>query len=166
MKKKYIAQLPLFYISIFGLFHSSQASENTIEGFWFASGAIIEIKVCEELICAEVIHVITDEGVDPSTVLDENNDNEELRDRPLIGINMFDGFSKELISNQSLEGGRIYDPRRGKFYSSELSLLENGNLLVEGCLLFICDGEEWFPLEVTINSDGSRQATFKNPPEV
>ncbi|GIT21085.1 MAG: hypothetical protein CM1200mP40_07670 [Gammaproteobacteria bacterium] len=77
---------------------------------------------------------------------------------------MFDGFSKELISNQSLEGGRIYDPRRGKFYSSELSLLENGNLLVEGCLLFICDGEEWFPLEVTINSDGSRQATFKNPP--
>ena len=70
MKKKYLAQISLFCIAIFGLFHPSQASENTIEGFWFASGAIIEINVCEELICAEVIHVITDEGVDQSTVLD------------------------------------------------------------------------------------------------
>ena len=165
MVSKYLAQVSLFWIVAFWGFHLSRASENTIEGFWFASGAIIEIKVCEELICAEVIHVITDEGVDPSTVLDENNDNEELRDRPLIGINMFNGFSKELLSNQNLEGGRIYDPRRGRFYDAKLSLLENGNLLGEGCLLFICDGEEWFPLEVTVNPDGSRQATFKNNPE-
>jgi len=41
-------------------------------------------------------------------------------------------------------------------------MLENGNLLVEGCLLFICDGEEWFPLEVTISPDGSRQAIPKD----
>ena len=150
----------------FWVFHLSRASENTIEGFWFASGTIIEIKVCEELICAEILTVITDEGVDPSTVLDENNDQEELRDRPLIGINMFDGFPKELLSTQSFEGGRIYGPGRGRFYEAELSLLGNGNLLVEGCLLFICDGEEWFPLDVTINPDGSRQATFKNAPEV
>ena len=165
MVSKYLAQVSLFCIVAFEGFHLSRASENTIEGFWFASGTLVEIKVSEELICAEVIHVITDEGVDPTTVLDENNDQEELRDRPLIGINMFDGFSKELLSNQNLEGGRIYDPRRGRFYDAELSLLENGNLLVEGCLLFICDEEEWFPLEITVNPDGSRQATFKNNPE-
>ena len=165
MIRKPLTQALLFYITTFGFSHLSRAAENTIEGFWFASGALVEIKVCEELICAEVIHVITDEGVDPTTVLDENNNQEELRDRPLIGINMFDGFSKELLSNQNLEGGRIYDPRRGRSYDAELSLLENGNLLVEGCLLFICDGEEWFPLEVTVNPDGSRQATFKNNPE-
>ena len=71
-------------------------------------------------------------------------------------------IKKELLLNKTLKGGRIYDPRRGKFYNAELSMLENGNLFVEGCLLFLCDGEEWLPLEVTINPDGSRQATPKD----
>ena len=151
----------LVAISFWGFSYSSQASENSIEGFWFASGSIVEIKVCQQFICAEVVHVITEEGTDPLTVLDENNDERKLRNRALIGINLFDGFEKELLSDETIKGGRIYDPRRGKFYSAELAMLENGNLLVEGCLLFICDGEEWFPLVVTINPDGSRQATPK-----
>ena len=151
----------LVAISFWSLSYSSQASENSIEGFWFASGSIVEIKVCQQFICAEVVHVITEEGTDPLTVLDENNDERKLRNRALIGINLFDGFEKELLSDETIKGGRIYDPRRGKFYSAELAMLENGNLLVEGCLLFICDGEEWFPLVVTINPDGSRQATPK-----
>ena len=79
----------------------------------------------------------------------------------MVGINLFDGFEKELLSDKTIKAGRIYDPRRGKSYSAELTMLENGNLLVEGCLLFICDGEEWLPLIVTINPDGSRQATPK-----
>ncbi|MBT5542035.1 MAG: hypothetical protein HOK34_04320, partial [Gammaproteobacteria bacterium] len=44
-------------------------------------------------------------------------------------------------------------------------LLDNGNIEVEGCILFICDGEEWQPLLVTYNSDGTRNATLKNIPE-
>jgi len=159
---KFLPKITLIAISSFGFFYSSQASENTIEGYWFASGSLIEIKVCEELICAEIVHVISDEGVDPLTILDENNTDRELRTRTLVGINLFDGFQKELLLNKTLKGGRIYDPRRGKFYNAELSMLENGNLFVEGCLLFLCDGEEWLPLEVTINSDGSRQATPKD----
>lgn len=151
----------LVTISFWSLSYLSQASENSIEGFWFASGSIVEIKVCQRFICAEVVHIITEEGTDPLTVLDENNDYEELRSRALIGINLFDGFEKELLSDETIKGGRIYDPRRGKFYNAELAMLENGNLLVEGCVLFICDGEEWFPLVVTINPDGSRRATPK-----
>ena len=114
------------------------------------------------MICAEIVHVITEDGIDPLTVLDENNREEELRDRPLIGINMFDGFRKEQLLNNILDGGKIYDPRRGRFYDAELSLLESGNLLVEGCLLFICDGEEWLPLDVSVNPDGSHNATLRN----
>ena len=154
---KLLGALVLIYISF-----NAYAEENTIEGFWASSGAIIEVKVCQELICAEIVHVITEDGIDPSTVLDVNNREEELRDRPLIGINMFDGFRKEQLLNNSLDGGKIYDPRRGRFYDAELSLLESGNLLVEGCLLFICDGEEWLPLDVTVNPDGSRNATLRN----
>ena len=61
---------------------------------------------------------------------------------------------------------QINHPRRGKFYNAELAMLENGNLFVEGCLLFICDGEEWLPLVVTINPDGSRQATPKGKQDI
>ena len=148
-------------ISFWSLFYLSQAAENAIEGFWFASGSIVEIKVCQKFICAEVVHIVTEDGTDPLTILDENNDDRELRSRALVGINLFDGFEKELLSDKTIKGGRIYDPRRGKSFSAELTMMENGNLLVEGCLLFICDGEEWLPLTVTINLDGSKQATPK-----
>ena len=56
---KFLSKVTLIAISSFGFFYSSQASENTIEGYWFASGSLIEIKVCEELICAEIVHVIS-----------------------------------------------------------------------------------------------------------
>ena len=75
-------------------------------------------------------------------------------------------WHENVLFYSNSKGGRLYDPRRGKFYSAELAMLENGNLLVEGCLLFICDGEEWFPLEVTINPDGSRQATPKGKQDI
>jgi len=98
---KIFSKVTLIAISSFGFFYSSQASENTIEGYWFASGSLIEIKVCEELICAEIVHVISDEGIDPLTILDENNTNRELRIRTLVGINLFDGFQKELLLKNS-----------------------------------------------------------------
>lgn len=159
---QYATKPLLSFVALFAFTHLLQASENTIEGYWFSSGSIIEIKVCEQLICAEILALITEEEIDPLTVLDDNNTDRDLRERTLVGINLFDGFQKELLLNETLKGGRIYDPRRGRFYNAELTLLENDNLLVEGCLLFICDGEEWLPLEVTINPDGSRQATLKS----
>ena len=44
-------------------------------------------------------------------------------------------------------------------------LNEDGTLRVEGCLAFICDGEEWQPLIVKINEDGSKEAILKNSPQ-
>ena len=111
-------KISLIAISFWSLFYLSQASEDSIEGFWFASGSIVEIKACQQFICAEVMHIITEEGTDPLTVLDENNDDRELRSRALIGINLFDGFEKELLSDETIKGGRIYDPRSCLLYTS------------------------------------------------
>lgn len=112
-------KMPLIAVSFWSLFSLSQAAENAIEGFWFASGSIVEIKVCEKFICAEVVHIVTEDDTDPLTILDENNDDRELRSRALVGINLFDGFEKELLSDKTIKGGRIYDPRRDKSYSAE-----------------------------------------------
>ena len=70
---------------------------------------------------------------------------------------------KRNINNQKIfKGGKIYDPRSGNTYKSNLYLSQDGILKVEGCLAFICDGEEWQPLIVKINEDGSREAILKN----
>ena len=136
--------------------------EKTIIGYWLTSESVVEVKSCGDQICAEIIHLLVEEGIDPKSVLDENNVNANLRSRLLIGINLLEGFKNKIDSDGSIRGGKIYNPRDGRFYKSKLKLLNNGNLKVEGCLLFFCDGEEWRPLTVTFNEDGSHSAEIKN----
>ena len=164
-KKNYVKYFTLSLAVFLSLNLPLQASVDTIEGYWLSSGSIIEVDICDEFICAEISHVFVSEGTDPLTILDENNSIKELQKRPLVGVNLFEGFKKELISNKVLKGGRIYNPSDGKSYKAKLTLLKNNNLEVQGCLLFVCDGEEWQPLIVTFNPDGSRQATLKSKQE-
>ena len=142
-----------------------QTAEESIVGYWLAPQSIFEIKNCDGALCAEIVQIFVAEGVDPKSILDSNNMDPELQSRPLIGINIFEGFNGEFDSKNTLKGGKIYNPRDGKTYKSRLRLLDNGNLRVEGCVLFFCGGDEWQPLTVTINLDGSRTAVLKNTPE-
>ena len=142
-----------------------QTAEESIVGYWLAPQSIFEIKNCDGALCAEIVQIFVEEDVDPKSILDSKNMDPELQSRPLIGINIFEGFNGEFNSKNTLKGGRIYNPRDGKSYKSRLRLLDNGNLRVEGCVLFICDGDEWRPLTVTINPDGSHTAVLKNIPE-
>ena len=146
-------------------FQQAQTAEESIVGYWLALDSIFEIKNCDGALCAEIVQVFVEEGVDPKSILDINNMDPELQSRPLIGINIFEGFNGEFDSKNTLKGGRIYNPRDGKTYKSRLRLLDNGNLRVEGCVLFFCGGDEWRPLTVTINPDGSRTGVLKNTPE-
>ena len=164
-KKNYVKYFTLSLAVFLSLNLPLQASVDTIEGYWLSSGSIIEVNICDEFICAEISHVFVSEETDPLTILDENNSIKELQERPLVGVNLFEGFKKELISNKVLKGGRIYNPSDGKSYKAKLTLLKNNNLEVQGCVLFVCDGEEWQPLIVTFNPDGSRQATLKSKQE-
>ncbi len=164
-KKNYVKYFTLCLVVFLSINYSLQASEDTIEGYWFSSSSIIEIKVCDEFICAEISHVFASEGTDPLTVLDEKNSNNDLQNRPLVGINLFEGFKKEKILNKVLKGGKIYNPSDGNSYKAKLTLLKNNILQVQGCVLFVCDEEEWQPLIVTFNPDGSRQARLKNKQE-
>jgi uncharacterized protein (DUF2147 family) len=61
--------------------------------------------------------------------LDSNNQNEALRSRPLVGIELMKDF---LFDNDKWTGGRIYDPKNGKTYECEISLAEDGKLHVRG----------------------------------
>ena len=156
----------LNFYSIFFLiiFSANLSSEEGIFGYWLTSGSIVKIETCNNSICGEIATVFTEEGVDPESILDENNKDKSKRERPIVGINILSDFSIEKSDQKIFKGGKIYDPRSGNTYKSNLYLNEDGTLKVEGCLAFICDGEEWQPLIVKIKEDGTKEAILKNSP--
>lgn len=54
--------------------------------------------------------------------LDTENPEEELRSRPLMGLNLVSGFE---FDDDQWEDGEIYDPKEGKTYSCRMRLKGN-----------------------------------------
>jgi uncharacterized protein (DUF2147 family) len=136
----------------------SSESKETMEGYWLTSQSIVQVKNCDKNLCATIEHLFVDDDIDPKSIMDSNNKKRSLRDRPLIGINLLEDFPSSTLGMKVLKNGKIYDPGRGRVFKSNLYLLDDGTLKVEGCLISICDHEIWQPLVVTINEDGTRTA--------
>jgi len=62
--------------------------------------------------------------------IDRNNPDPELRDRPLLGLQIIDSF--EYVGNDQWKHGRVYDPARGKTYRCQMKLNEDGTLKFRG----------------------------------
>ena len=131
-----------------------------ILGYWLTSQSIVLVEKCNDELCATIEHIFVEEGVDPESILDTNNRDKSQRERTIKGINLISGF-KYASGSKEYKGGKIYDPGRGRVFKSNIYLLDNKNLKVEGCLMRLCGHEEWKPLIVTIDSDGSRNAVLK-----
>ena len=157
--KKYILFLILSFLN------SNIFADDNIFGYWLTSGSIVEIENCNNQVCGKIVTVFVEEGVDPESILDENNKDKSLRKRTIIGIDLLSEFEIKNKDQKTFKGGRIYDPRSGNSYKSNLYLNDNGILKVEGCLAFICDGEEWQRLIVQFNEDGTKEAILKNSPQ-
>ena len=137
---------------------TSSESNKTMEGYWLTSQSIVQVKKCDKNLCATIEHLFVDDDIDPKSIMDSNNKKRSLRDRPLIGINLLQEFPSNALGKKVLKDGKIYDPGRGRVFKSNLYLLDDGTLKVEGCFMGICDHEIWQPLVVTINEDGTRTA--------
>ena len=61
---------------------------------------------------------------------DVNNPDPMLRSRPLIGLELFEGFRYD--GDGEWSGGTIYDPNNGKTYSCKLKLIGPDRLKVRG----------------------------------
>ena len=146
--------LTLLAISTF----TSAGPNKTMEGYWLTSQSIVQVKNCDKNLCATIEQLFVDDDTDPKSIKDSNNKKRSLRERPLIGINLLEEFPSNALGKKVLKNGKIYDPGRGRVFKSNLYLLDDGTLKVEGCLMGICDHEIWQPLVVTINEDGTRTA--------
>ena len=129
-------------------------------GYWLTSQSIVQVKECDQSLCAIIEVIFVDDGTAQESILDNNNKDKSLRKRSLVGINLISDFVYKEGSTK-LSGGKIYDPGRGRTFKANIYLLQNGNLKVEGCLLRMCGHEEWKPVNVMFNDDGTRTATLK-----
>jgi len=154
-----------YFISFLVLCSFYINSDEGIFGYWLTSESIVKIENCNNLVCGKIETIFVDDGTDPKSILDENNKNKSLRDRTLVGIDLLGEFEIKNNNQKIFKGGKIYDPRSGNTYKYNLYFRHVGILKVDGCLSFICVGEEWQPLIVKINEDGSREAIFKNSPQ-
>ena len=115
-KSVYLLILAFLSINIFS------ESNNRFLGYWLTSASIVHVKDCEHSLCATIEHIFVDEGVDPKSILDENNRDKSLRSRPLVGVNLLDQFKFVDKDLTELKGGKIYDPGRGRIFKSNLYL--------------------------------------------
>ena len=77
-----------------------------------------------------------------ATKTDEKNPNEDLRRKPILGLEILKDF---VFDGEKWTDGNIYDPKSGKTYSCNITLKKDGNLNIRGYigLSFIGRSEVW-----------------------
>lgn len=73
--------------------------------------------------------------------LDVKNDDESLRDRPLLGIDVV--WDPKHEGGGEWDDGQIYNSSDGDSYDSEMEEIDANTLKVSGCVWFICKEQTW-----------------------
>ncbi|HEX8546106.1 MAG TPA: DUF2147 domain-containing protein [Cytophagaceae bacterium] len=120
----------LILVSLFVSFNGYSIYPDAILGKWYNAEktSIIQIYKSGNSYNGKIVWLkeVTRNGK-PRT--DENNSDEKLRARLLMGMEMLSGFSFE---DNQWENGKIYDPRKGETYSCTIKMLDPNKLEVRG----------------------------------
>ncbi len=113
-----------------------------IMGQWLTldDKAIVTISPCGKYMCGNISKILKPRP--DGRGVDYNNPNPALRDRKVLGLPVLLNFADTGKDWR----GKIYSPEEGKEYRSILTRLPNGNLQVQGCILFFCQKQVWHPV--------------------
>ena len=127
---------------------AARAAADPFEGLWVTSNfaSVVEIRRCEASpktypktsLCAELVW-LWDVGVARRRKLDEKNPDEGLRDRPMIGLSLFERFRPDGDAWK----GRIYNPEDGRTYRATLRRRSADALRLRGCYGPFCRSQTW-----------------------
>jgi uncharacterized protein (DUF2147 family) len=104
-------------------------------GEWWTPGfnARVRVEPCGDKLCGTIVWT-WDES--PKDIADP---------RPLVGLPIIADMRPDGATRWN--AGRIYNPEDGRHYAGSLTLRSANNLLVEGCVLFICKAQVWRRVE-------------------
>ena len=81
--------------------------------------------------------------MDPATFTDIRNKDPELRNRPMLGLQILTLLPS---TKPNIYDGEIYNPEDGNTYSGYVEMTGADVARLNGCVLFnvICRGEDWY----------------------
>lgn len=102
-----------------------------VTGEWWTPGfnARVRIEPCGDAVCGRIVW-LWDET--PKGVADR---------KPLIGRMVIDRM--QAAEAGLWRGGRLYNPEDGRDYKGSLHLQSPERLVVDGCVLFVCQTQVW-----------------------
>jgi uncharacterized protein (DUF2147 family) len=108
----------------------AHADPAAVAGTWLSGDGdgLIEVRVNGNEISATILGSPNKDPDRPK--MDVKNPDPALRDRLLIGLDIFSGFGYD--GDGAWSGGFIYDPNSGKTYRCKLKLTSNNTLKVRG----------------------------------
>lgn len=92
------------------------------------SGRIVSLKEPNYPTDPKAKHYV--QGLENQPKVDRLNPDESLRKRPIVGMELMQGFTYE--GDNRWAGGRIYDPESGKTYKCKMTLVAPNKLEVRG----------------------------------
>ena len=124
---------------------SGAKAEDGVLGRWVTQGvgAIVELAPCAgaSTLCGTIRWLwdpVDDKG---RPRLDAQNTDAGLRSRPLMGLSILSGLKPTSGGHWA---GHIYNPEDGQTYRATMRRSGVDVLLVEGCVLFICQKQVWW----------------------
>jgi len=136
--------IAVVFITLISMASSALGEEaDPILGLWNTpeNKSKIEIFKCANKYCGRIAHLKEPnyppddkEGMAGQLKVDRNNPNSALRTRPLLGLQLMEGFIHS--AGNVWEGGMIYDPDNGKRYRCKMTLSSPNRLDVRGFIGF------------------------------
>jgi uncharacterized protein (DUF2147 family) len=130
-----IASMPIFV---------AVAQEPGIHGTWWTKGkqGRVEITDCAppaKGVCGKIVWISKPNDAKGRPQTDTANGNPKLRSRPIVGLQLFEGWSE---TGPKKWRGSIYDPDRGSNFNVTIALAGD-RLVVTGCIAWGCESETW-----------------------
>ena len=145
--KKIVMFLLLSCFAIAGMAQEA----NKVAGIWWND--VKEIKLKIELkdgkYIGTIIYMIPEKYIDGKSPKDDNNPEEKLRDRPLVGLQILSGLEYD-AKKKEWKDGTIYDPKSGNTYSCYAWLGSEDVLKTKGCVAgirLLGRSTEWYRAE-------------------
>ncbi len=141
--KKFI--LMTLLLSLAQLTYSQSAR---IEGLWLTEEGQSQIEIFQKAGNSFYGRIVwLDEPLDDNgrPKLDKENSDRALRRRPIMGLEILEGFSYD-VSRDEWSGGTIYDPENGRTYSAYIRLEGRNTLRLRGYVMgmrFMGRTTEW-----------------------
>jgi uncharacterized protein (DUF2147 family) len=124
------------------------SEQDRITGTWItAEGkAHVTITKCGEAYCGSITW-LKEPLKSGKPVLDDKNPDEQLRSRPILGMQFMRGFLYD--GEGEWTGGRVYDAESGDEYRAKLKLVDRDTMELRGYIMIPLFGrtETWKRLE-------------------